>query len=82
MEEREVSREKAEEYIKEVGIDRYFETSAKTGMNITEIFSIAARELYLSSKEDMERQAKAGVSLGTKEPKKKKGGCCWINKSY
>jgi hypothetical protein len=45
-------------------------------MNINEIFSIAARELYLYSKEDMEKQAKTGVNLGKKETKKKKGGCC------
>jgi GTPase SAR1 family protein len=43
---REVSREKAIAFCKEYSIDKFFETSAKTGDAVEEVFSLAARELY------------------------------------
>jgi GTPase SAR1 family protein len=45
--EREVSREKAVTFCRENGINRFFETSAKTGDCVEEVFSLAARELYI-----------------------------------
>ena len=45
-EEREVSREKAIQFCREQGIEKFFETSAKTGDCVEEVFSIASRELY------------------------------------
>jgi GTPase SAR1 family protein len=44
--EREVSRERALEFCKSYNIDKFFETSAKTGNNVEEVFSFAAKELY------------------------------------
>lgn len=49
--EREVPREKAIAFCKEYGIEKFFETSAKTGDCVEEVFSLASRELYLQQKE-------------------------------
>jgi Ras-related protein Rab-2A len=46
-EEREISRERALEFCRANGIDKFFETSAKTGDYVEEVFSLAARELYV-----------------------------------
>ena len=48
---REVPRATAEEYCKSIKIDRFYETSALTGFNVQDVFSLAAKELYLSKKE-------------------------------
>ena len=45
--EREVSKEKAIEFCKQYKIDKFFETSAKTGQQVEEVFSLAAKELYI-----------------------------------
>jgi GTPase SAR1 family protein len=45
--EREVPKERAVEFCQQYGIDKFFETSAKTGFNVEEVFSLAAKELYL-----------------------------------
>ena len=49
--EREVTRERALQFCKQYSIDKFFETSAKTGFNVEEVFSLAAKELYLHQKE-------------------------------
>jgi GTPase SAR1 family protein len=49
--EREVSRDRAIEFCKQYNIDKFFETSAKTGFNVEEVFSLAAKELYAQSKD-------------------------------
>ena len=49
--EREVSREKAVTFCRQYGIEKFFETSAKTGECVEEVFSLASRELFLQSKE-------------------------------
>jgi len=46
-----VTRERAMEFCKQYSIDKFFETSAKTGNNVEEVFSIASKELYVQSKE-------------------------------
>ena len=43
---REVTRERAVEMAKANKIHRVFETSAKTGDNVEEVFATVARELY------------------------------------
>jgi Ras-related protein Rab-2A len=45
--EREVSREKAVTFCRQYGIEKFFETSAKTGECVEEVFSLASRELFL-----------------------------------
>jgi hypothetical protein len=40
-------RERAMEFCNSYHIDKFFETSAKTGINVEEVFSLAAKELYL-----------------------------------
>ena len=45
--EREVTKEKAMEFCRQYNIDKFFETSAKTGQQVEEVFSLAAKELYL-----------------------------------
>lgn len=44
-------------------IDKFFETSAKTGNNVEEVFSLAAKELYMQQRElqkEEEEEANAG----------------------
>lgn len=46
--EREVTRERAVDFCKQYSIDKFFETSAKTGSNVEEVFSLAGKELYVA----------------------------------
>ena len=73
MEEREVSKEEAEKFAKEHNLS-YFETSAKTKININEGFSKVANEAYIKFGN------KTGIDL---EDRKKPGGrgCCGKEKS-
>jgi len=41
--EREVERSRAMSFCEEYGIDKFFETSAKTGNNVEEVFSLASK---------------------------------------
>ena len=43
---RQVDREQAVEYCKANNIDKFFETSAKSGENVEKVFSLAAKELH------------------------------------
>lgn len=49
--ERQVEKDRAIEFCKANKIDKFFETSAKTGANVEEVFSLAAKELFLSAKD-------------------------------
>mgnify|MGYP006279093871 FL=1 len=53
---REVSIEKANNYAKEAGISHVWETSAKTGERVEEIFTTAAKMLYIQNKHIMEEK--------------------------
>ena len=54
-EEREVQKERAIEFAKQHAIHKVFETSAKTGDMVEEVFSCAAKELFLQTeKEDVD----------------------------
>lgn len=46
-EDREVSYERALEFAKQNNIHMVFETSAKTGANVEDVFSIAGKEIFL-----------------------------------
>ncbi len=47
----------AVEYCKVNKIDKFFETSAKTGRNVEDVFSLAAKELYKIKKANDEATA-------------------------
>jgi len=49
---RQVTRERAIEFQKKNKIDAFFETSAKTGNNVEEVFALAAKQLYALHKRD------------------------------
>lgn len=57
--EREVTKERAIEFCKQYHIDKFFETSAKTGNNVEEVFSLAAKELYVQQKEIQKEEEEA-----------------------
>ena len=42
------------EFAKEQRINKVFETSAKTGYNVEEVFSCVAKELYLQVRKELE----------------------------
>ena len=54
VEQREVTQERAQEFAHEQKIKRIFETSAKTGYNVEEVFACVAKELYVQVKKEME----------------------------
>lgn len=51
-EEREVQMDRAIEFAKQHAIHKVFETSAKTGDNVEEVFSCAAKELFLQTEKE------------------------------
>ena len=62
--EREVQQEKAIEFCKQYQIDKFFETSAKTGDHVEEVFSLASKELYIAQKESQEEEQATGGTTG------------------
>jgi GTPase SAR1 family protein len=56
LEEREVTKEAAIEFAQSNNISKVFETSAKTGFNVEEVFTCAGKELYLQVKKEQERE--------------------------
>ena len=81
-EKREVQKVQAEEYCKSNKIDKFYETSALTGFNVEDVFSLAAKELYFAKKETDEAPVPGakptGTSLDGNKPKDsgKDKGCC------
>ena len=53
---REVTIEKANTYAKEAGISHVWETSAKTGERVEDIFITAAKMLYSQNKHEIEEK--------------------------
>ncbi len=87
---REVTAEKAQEFAVEHNIRRVFESSAKSGLNVEEIFSLAAKELFLNSKNEDESAGEPSpgkpkasglkdLEKGNKKKGGKKDGCCWAS---
>ena len=52
VEEREVQKERAIEFARQHAIHKVFETSAKTGDNVEEVFSCAGKELFQQTEKD------------------------------
>ena len=44
---REVDKDTAKAFCEEHGIEKYFETSSVTGFNVEEVFSMAAKDMYV-----------------------------------
>lgn len=84
-----MSRDRAIEFQKNNKIDAFFETSAKTGNNVEEVFALAAKQLYTLHKRSNDPQ-KSIDEPEQEQPKKldkhehqdkgdtkkKKKGCC------
>ena len=90
-EQREVQFERAIEFAKAQGIHKVFETSAKTGNNVEDVFSCSGKELFVQAEKESEEAKKDEESRPTPSgktderhtlgkraggKKKKKGGCC------
>ena len=89
-EQREVQFERAVEFAKSHGIHKVFETSAKTGNNVEDVFSCSGKELFQQAETETKDSQKdkdetpTGVTPNKRTTlekrqggkKKKKGGCC------
>ena len=64
-EQREISFERAIEFARKNGIHKCFETSAKTGASVEELFSCAGKNLYQQLMRELSNEAKDG---GKKTP--------------
>ena len=81
---REVTFDRAVEFAKSQGIHKCFETSARTGQNVEEVFSCSGKELYAQVLKEADvlkpaQRQPAGKSLDDQRRgsvQKKKGGCC------
>mmetsp|Transcript_34363 Transcript_34363/g.39718 ORF Transcript_34363/g.39718 Transcript_34363/m.39718 type:complete len:230 (-) Transcript_34363:58-747(-) len=84
---RQVTRDRAIEFQKNSKIDAFFETSAKTGNNVEEVFALAAKQLYSLHKRDTnvpktldepktDEPKKLDIGEHKDGGKKKKKGCC------
>ena len=69
-EEREVKFERAIEFTKSHNIQKCFETSAKSGDNVEEVFSCAGQELFVQHKNDNNsNDESSSPDPTTKQPK-------------
>ena len=74
-EEREGEKDRAIEFAKQHAIHKVFETSAKTGDMVEEVFSCAAKELFVQTEkeEDGTPDVTPSTTSGTGEPTKGAG---------
>ena len=72
-ENRQVSKEMGQGYMNNIGIEKYIETSAKTGQGIKDLFKKIAKELYLDELKTGS-QLPGGQKLGGRTESKQ--GCC------
>ena len=78
-----IKTEQAKQYSETYGLDYFAESSAKTGMNVQEIFIQAAKLLYkdfleynIDKKQKKEKEKKKAKKLTEQIDIKKKGRCC------
>ena len=77
VEQREVDKETARAFCEEHRIEKYFETSSVTGFNVEEVFSMAAKDLYVRecvSNAPPTPSNDGGNAGGGKDGKKPAGG--------
>ena len=72
-EQREVTMQRALEFAREYKLHKVFETSAKTGYNVEEVFALVAKELYLQLKREQEQTAAADTKKATPQAEAPKG---------
>ena len=68
-EKREVTKDRAIAFAKERKIHKVFETSAKTGDNVEDVFSCAAREIFLHNEKGENSDDDETTETGTTEKK-------------
>ena len=76
---RKISRERAESFKNEYELDFFMETSAKTGMNATELFAEAAKLLfrdYCKYKKIKTKKEGEALRADNNNKAKKKKQCC------
>ncbi len=85
-EKREVDSDKAKQFIEENNIEYFKETSAKSGLNVKEVFLRAAQSLYEEHLKYRERansyekkNIPVPVKLNSKKNERKSGWCCLFN---
>ena len=65
---REVQKQAAIDYCKANKIDKFFETSALTGFNVEDVFSLAAKELYNAKRESESGDTAGSSNTAVKKP--------------
>ena len=63
-----MQKQTAVDYCKANKIDKFFETSALTGFNVEDVFSLAAKELYNAKKESESVDTPGSTGSGSKKP--------------
>ena len=88
--EREVSHEKAIEWACQINLHKCFETSAKTGKSVEEVFSCAGKDIFAKIMREMKNNSGVPTTKGTTPTSRrssvkqlgsdggvqKKDGCC------
>ena len=75
VEHRVIQREQAERFARKQELE-YFETSAKEGTGIEEMFNTVAEQLFQIKKDCKETEEEKSLKLNDMPPKKKCKGCC------
>ena len=68
VDQREVTKERAIEFAKCHGIHKCFETSAKTGSMVEDVFTCAGKELYLQNEKDQEEELQTATPAAPSNP--------------